>query len=166
MNMPKMIEYDGRKIAKRPSQYDQEVLEEVFDYLKPSLKDYLQRWDESDVESLRKHFLLISSTDGYDIASHMDMYARLGGSRELVDIFDNAPFRKVLSKHIQAWIDYFKIEPLFKIGDRVRWFGLGGKIVRTSDSYMPGYYAVAAPGTKDNVYHLIPWEECELVESE
>lgn len=163
MTTSKMIEYGGRTIPRRPGQFDKEVLDEVFDGLKPILVAYMET-DEGDVESLRKYFLKILSTDGYDIAREMEMYARLGGSTELVEIFDNAPFGDILTKHIRSWVDYFKIEPLLKVGDKVRWRYIEGTIEEVSHKFVPGVYVINVPYIKRSRI-LAAWEDCELLET-
>lgn len=165
MATSKTIEYGGRTLPRRPDQFDKEVLNEVFDGLKPILVSYMET-DEENVESLRKYFLKIHSTDGYDIAREMEMYARLGGSAELVEIFDDAPFRKILDKHEKEWVDYFKVEPLLNIGDKVCYYHVAGTIVNKSNPNSHGYYSVRSKGQEAGSCYLVPWEDCQLVETE
>lgn len=169
--MSTFIEYGGCRIPRRPKTFDPQVLNAVFNAIRPELYAYLNK-DKEAVELLRKPFLHIHSTDGYDIARHMEMYSSLGGCEETVAIFSYAPFNRVLRNFINMWIDQYHILPLLKIGDRVKWNYLEGVIVVESDrnfpdnyGTFPGCYLIHMDNAPDGQNIVVPWEECVLVDS-
>ncbi len=159
------IVYGGRTIARRPSQYDEAVLSDVFDAILPELAAECC-WDiEKDADTIneaRQEFINAESTDGYKIMRHFDMCLGWDGDARCVEIFDDAPFQRCLAGHVQRWIDYFKIEPLFKEGDTVAF--MNGReemhgVVEEVTWGEPGRYTIRVEGMVGKP--VVRWELCK-----
>lgn len=164
----KTIVYGGRTIPRRPSSTNDCVLGDVFDAILPELAAECGWNEEEDTESInesRNEFIDAASLtdDGYEIMHNLEGSCGWDGSARLVEIFDRAPFRKCLSKHAQRWIDHFKIEPLFQVGDTVSFNHgheqLTGVIESMDVRFEPGRYIVRVEGI--DAKPVVCWENCE-----
>ena len=171
MGIHNNIVYGGRTIPCRPLQYDTDVLNDVFNAILPELAAECE-WDmETDVDDInwaRAKFIecvkSVGSTDGYEIMHNMELRHSWSGNATLVKIFDDAPFYKCLCEHVQMWIDYFKVEPIFTAGDVVTFQFEGKKRTGVIDfaerRSIPGRYVVSSvEGVEGRP--LVRWEDCE-----
>lgn len=165
-----MIDYGGRKIAERPSLYSKEVADAVFDRIKEELAG-ICGYSMDDVEACRAQFIdaaCVSGQDGYNMAKHLDFYHGWDCNREHVELFDDAPWNKVHNAFVETWINYWHIEPLLKVGDKVKFTHGFKELVSTIESaidqYWPGRYIMAAqPGESSRP--IVRWEDVQAVES-
>lgn len=159
------IVYGGRTIARRPSQYDEAVLSDAFDAILPELAaecDWDTEKDVSTINEARREFIKAKSMDGYKIMRHFEMCLGWDGDARCVEIFDDAPFRQCLVDHVQSWIDYFKIEPLFREGDTVAFMHgceeLRGEVETVKTLGEPGRYTIRVEGMVGKP--VVRWELC------
>jgi len=173
MNKEVTITYGDRTIARRPNLTDDFVLNDTFDALLPELAIYFN-WDEgyqdtekNFIECLRKSFIKTGYGDGYEIVRALEQDYLVTGSADLVEVFDNAPFFKHLKEHIRLWVNYFKIEPLFRVGSKVSFRHgnrtLIGIIVEANYRYGAGEYLISVEG--EHSKPVVPWEACTLLEA-
>lgn len=166
----KMIDYGGREIGERQTLYSREVADAVFDRIKEELA-VACGYSLDDVEACRAHFIeaaCFSGQDGYNMAKHLDFYHGWDCNREIVELFDDAPWNKVHNGFVEQWISYWNVEPLLKVGDKVKFTHGSKELVSTiesdSDQYLPGRYIMAAqPGESSRP--IVRWEDCQAVES-
>ena len=166
----KMIDYGGRKIGERPSKYSKEVADYVFDGIKSELACGCGVAIET-VETWRDDFINAAcheGQDGYKMARHLDSKG-WNCNRELLELFDDAPWDKAHSFFVQQWMAYWKLGPLFKVGDKVR-AKHGHDTVESTIKEINGYrYPHASyklekiPG--ESSWRIVLWEDCQAVES-
>lgn len=167
----KMIDYGGRKIAERPSLYSREVADAVFDRIKEELAG-ICGYNMDDVEACRDNFIdaaCVSGQDGYNMAKHLDFYHGWDCNRELVELFDDAPWDKAHNFFVQQWMSYWKLGPLFKVGDRVN-AKHGYDTVESTIKEINGYCYPPASYKLEQIngessWRIVMWEDCQAVES-
>lgn len=166
----KMIIYGDRKIGARPSKYSDIVANEVFDKIKDELASILDYGEYDNVELLRADFLLaacVNYQDGYKMSRYLEKFTLWEGSAELVELFNDAPWDDVYKPLVQQWIDYWKLEPLFKVGETVKFvhgFETLTSTVVEIDQYWPGRY-IMAPQPGESKRPIVCWEDVQAVES-
>lgn len=160
------IEYGGRTIPRRPRQVDKEVLSDVFDaiLLELSAEAGWDMEDQSENEAAKRAFIDAAQydEDGYQIMRNLESHGWEGNST-LVEIFNDAPFSACCAKHVSTWLTYFRVEPVFDIGDVVTFkhgfeklTGVIEKIMGADDKLLPGYYGIHVEGRDGRP--CVPWE--------
>lgn len=166
----KMINYGGRNIGARPNKYSDTVADIVFDKIKDELSSVLDYGEYDDVELLRSDFVhasCVNQHDGYKMTRYLERFILWEGSAELVELFNEAPFDDVHREFVQQWIDYWKIEPLFNVGDRVQFthgYETLTSTVEEIDKFSPGRY-IMAPQPGESSHPVVCWEDVQAVES-
>ena len=166
----KMIDYGGRKIGERPKKYSDVVDDAVFDKIKDDLASILYYGECDDVELLRADFISAACVNrhvGYNMVRYLEKLILWQGSGELVELFDDAPWDAEYKPFVQQWMDYWKIEPLFKVGDAVKFVHdyetLTSTVVEIDKSW-PGRY-IMAPQPGESSRPIVRCEDCQAVES-
>lgn len=166
----KMIEYGGRQIGPRPHKYSDNVADAVFDEIKDDLAAILDFGDYDNVELLRSDFIhaaCVNQHDGYKMTQYLENFILWEGSGELVELFNDAPWDFIYKPLVQQWIDYWKLEPLFKAGETVK-FKHGFEILTSTiveiDKSWPGRY-IMAPKPGESSRPIVRWEDVQVVES-
>ena len=162
------IEYGGRPIAPRPALYGPEVAAEVFDDIKHDLIDKIESYTHDHIEKCKKNFVDAATSaghDGYEVARYLERFCSWRCNAQMVDVIDNAPWEKHYRFFVQQWLDYWKIEPLFKVGDKVVFSHLGSltetTVVSTASSHEPGTYLLAGLDTDSHCRPIVRWEDCK-----
>lgn len=166
-----LIEYGTRKIARRPKSCSEEVANAVFDYIKEELKDALgcsAEQIERDRANLI-HAALCYPNDGYKMARFFDDHCGWDCDRNIVEILDDAPWQSVHREFVMQWLSYWKLEPLFNVGDKVT-YSLNGDFFTsiieevTKIGWIPASYTTV-PQSGESGRHIVPWENCKAVEA-
>ena len=165
-----LIEYGGRKIARRPTSYSEEVASAVFDFIKQELADAMG-YHVEQIERDRSSFIqaaLLKSQDGYQMTRYLDDYCGWPCDRNVVEILDDAPWSNVHREFVMQWRSYWKLEPLFKVGDKVKysWNGeqFSSAIVDvTQIGWTPASYTMA-PQPEESGRHIVYWENCQAID--
>lgn len=165
-----LIDYGTRKIARRPSSLSEEVASAVFDLIKEDLAEAMG-YGAEQLDSSRSNFIqaaLITAQDGYKMARHLEDYCGWHCDRNVVEILDDAPWSDAHRDFVVQWRDYWKLEPLFSIGDKVKYYWNGenfsSSIVALESCWAPASYTMAPqPGQCGN--HIVHWENCKAVEA-
>lgn len=161
-----LIDYGTRKIARRPSMYSEEVAQSVFDSIKQDLADALG-CDAEQLESSRASFIeaaIREAQDGYKMARYLDDYCNWRCDRNIVEILDDAPWQKAHNDLVEQWRNYWKLEPLFKVGDKVNFRcnaeQLTSTIAELENGWRPASYTMA-PLSGDSGSYIVRWEDCQ-----
>lgn len=118
----KSINYGGKPIAPRPAMYGREVAEAVFDEIKYELVENLERYEPAHIDRCKKNFVDAATRaghDGYAVARYLENFCNWRCNAQIVNVIDNAPWEENYRFFVQQWLDYWKLEPLFKVGDSV-----------------------------------------------
>lgn len=160
------IIYGDKEIPLRPSRNDRDIREEVFEHIKDDVADaYGIGIDDRCMESIKNFFVNSTEEDSYRIVWDIEFHLGLNGSSVAIDAFEKAMFWPIVQKHILAWKEKNKLQPLFKIGDIISFNnGKTGKILKLEDKYSPACYSVMSTELNPGCVYMVPWESCSLVE--
>lgn len=132
----------------RPTEYDEDV--KAIAVAKLMVK--IAEWSQGDIHADDKEAAdevaeCINESDGYAIASRLDLHYHWSCDSDLVEIMDGAA--SILSDtcrdQTRKWVDGWGITPSHAVGDHVTWKSNDAEITATDNTHVPGSYTLFIP---------------------
>jgi len=159
------IKYGDRTIPCRPHSRSEEVIKDTLESILPELKGYFgHEYSDSICDEVLDVFSSKGVNDSYSIVKELDNKYHWDVTYELIGIFEKLRYNKILHALEEKWLKDNKIEPLYKVGDKINVRMPNGlepgtiDEIISNDHMMVGRYIVKV-GEDSWGHTVIRWED-------